>query len=103
MSSSPLYSAVVIGSTGAIGREVVRELVGRASCSKVVALVRKEVPETELSTKFPGLDTSKRDKLELRVVDFDHLSEADLLPHGETEHKVGFCCLGTTRAGSAVS
>ncbi|KAI9916593.1 hypothetical protein PsorP6_018209 [Peronosclerospora sorghi] len=96
------YVALVIGCTGAVGRELVSELVSSTKCTKVIALARRDVPKSAWKSTFPSLDvnTAKR-KLEVRRVDFNHLSETDI----QSEEKVvaAFSCLGTTRkdAGSA--
>lgn len=98
----PSYVALVIGSTGAVGRDVVAELVASAKCSKVIALARREVPEAAWSSTFPSLDAeAAKGKLEVRRVDFDSLSDADISANDKVD--AAFSCLGTTRkdAGSA--
>eukprot|EP00644_Phytophthora_capsici_P008138 jgi/Phyca11/20229/fgenesh1_pg.PHYCAscaffold_60_\ len=69
---------------------------------KVIALARRDVPESAWGSTFPSLDAdAAKNKLEVRKVDFDALSETDI----RTADKVdaAFSCLGTTRkdAGSA--
>jgi oxidoreductase len=94
------YVALVIGSTGAVGRDLVAELVASAKCSKVIALARRDVPESAWSSTFPSLDAeAAKGKLEVRQVDFNSLSEEDVA--GQVD--AAFSCLGTTRknAGSA--
>ncbi|KAE9096860.1 hypothetical protein PF010_g16176 [Phytophthora fragariae] len=96
------YVALVIGSTGAVGRDVVAELVASVKCSKVIALARRDVPEAAWATTFPSLDAeTAKGKLEVRRVDFDSLSEADISAADRVD--AAFACLGTTRkdAGSA--
>ncbi|OWZ13722.1 Oxidoreductase [Phytophthora megakarya] len=96
------YVALVIGSTGAVGRDLVAELVSSSKCTKVIALARRDVPESAWSSTFPSLDASAaKNKLEVRQVDFDSLSEADIKPSDKVD--AAFSCLGTTRkdAGSA--
>jgi len=82
------FKAIVIGGTGATGKELVKELVSSDKFSKVTSLVRK-------------IDTSiENEKLNQVVVDFEHLDQhKDLFQ----DTQVGFNCLGTTRkvAGSA--
>lgn len=90
--------ALVIGSTGAVGRELVAELVDSAHCSKVVALARREIPETAWSDAFPSMNvTAAATKLEVVAIDFDDLhNEWKKLP---TDANAAFSCLGTTRKG----
>ena len=51
-----VFSCVLAGGTGAIGRELVRELVACKHVEKVVALVRAPIADADLVTKFPGID-----------------------------------------------
>lgn len=99
------YVALVIGSTGAVGRDLVAELVQSAKCAKVIALSRREIPETKWATTFPAMDvTQAQSKLEIRQVDFDQLSSStQVVIHPEEKIDAAFSCLGTTRkdAGSA--
>lgn len=77
--------AIVIGATGVVGREVVKELIACEAITRVITLTRRPAP-------------GDSDKVENHVVDFARLEDwvdlfqADLL----------FSCLGTTRkqAGS---
>ncbi|GLE04978.1 hypothetical protein PINS_up013962 [Pythium insidiosum] len=103
-SASPLsaYTALVVGSTGAVGRELIAELVASAKCEKVIALARREIPEEQWTTAFPRVDVNAaKKKLQVRAVDFDALGEKDVPPTERVD--AAFCCLGTTRkdAGSA--
>jgi len=86
-----LKTALVIGYTGATGREVVKALVETQRFEKVVLVGRRQV-------EFK--DEPRIEELEQRVVDFDNLEK-----HKEafSGFDVVFCCLGTTRkdAGSA--
>eukprot|EP01064_Diplonema_japonicum_P039349 TRINITY_DN983_c0_g1_i2.p1 TRINITY_DN983_c0_g1~~TRINITY_DN983_c0_g1_i2.p1 ORF type:complete len:263 (+),score=77.25 TRINITY_DN983_c0_g1_i2:40-828(+) len=87
-------TAVVIGGTGAIGRELVRELVQSSDYGKVKVLVRKSRDEG-----FYGLTADEAAaKMEQQVVNFDDLKEEDFTGYG-----YGFSAFGTTRkdAGSA--
>ncbi|GMF64665.1 unnamed protein product [Phytophthora lilii] len=96
------YVALVQGATGAVGRDLVAELVQSASCDKVVALTRREIPDTQWSATFPSMDVSAaQSKLEIVSVDFEELHRdwKKVL----TKVDAAFTCLGTTRkdAGSA--
>ncbi|KAL4124427.1 hypothetical protein PRIC2_008025 [Phytophthora ramorum] len=73
------YVALVQGATGAVGRDLVAELVQSPSCAKVVALTRREIPVTSWGAAFPSMDKVPADV------------------------NAAFSCLGTTRkdAGSA--
>uniref|UniRef100_K3X5R0 NAD-dependent epimerase/dehydratase domain-containing protein n=1 Tax=Globisporangium ultimum (strain ATCC 200006 / CBS 805.95 / DAOM BR144) TaxID=431595 RepID=K3X5R0_GLOUD len=98
------YVALVIGSTGAVGRDLVAELVQSAKCAKVIALSRREIPESKWSATFPALDaTLAQGKLEIRQVDFDQLASGQVIIQPEEKIDAAFSCLGTTRkdAGSA--
>ncbi|MBD3109297.1 oxidoreductase [Bacillus sp. AGMB 02131] len=77
--------ALIIGSTGLIGKELRRLLLEDAAYEKVYALVRRPV-----HTQHP--------KLAEYVVDFEHLQAAEEFFEADDV----FCCLGTTikKAGS---
>jgi uncharacterized protein YbjT (DUF2867 family) len=77
--------ALILGATGLVGRHVLNLLLKESAYSQVQALVRK-TPEG-----FP----SAPGKLDLQVVDFDHL------PPGVSADHI-YCCIGTTlrQAGS---
>lgn len=102
-----MSAAVVFGPTGAVGRQVVNELLVNPLYSKIIALVRKPLSEDQLAVLFDAANTTNRRKLEMRVVDYNALSREDVsASDGDQEEslrKVGYCCLGTTRhdAGSA--
>ncbi|KAG1708046.1 hypothetical protein DVH05_024731 [Phytophthora capsici] len=86
----------------AVGRELVAELVRSPSCSKVIALTRRQVPETQWGDAFPSLDVSAaQNKLEIIPVNFEELH----LDWKKVPDNVdaAFSSLGTTRkdAGSA--
>ncbi|RLN52094.1 hypothetical protein BBJ28_00003860 [Nothophytophthora sp. Chile5] len=96
------YVALVIGSTGAVGRDLVAELVASAKCSKVIALARRDVPESSWATAFPSLNAeAAKTKLEVRQVDFNQLDEEKIKAADGVD--AAFSCLGTARkdAGSA--
>ncbi|TMW63893.1 hypothetical protein Poli38472_014803 [Pythium oligandrum] len=102
MATSSAYTAVVAGSTGAVGRELVAELVKSAKCTRVIALARREIPQDQWAKSFPDLDMeTAKSKLEVRAVDFEQLSTSDVT-RGNEKVDAAFCCLGTTRkdAGS---
>lgn len=96
-----MYRAVVVGSTGAVGKELVRELIASPRCSLVTALARRPLPSDHQLTREP--------KLQWRIVDFENLAQFSLdeqapsqqLPHFDTT--AVFCALGTTakKAGSS--
>ena len=77
-------SALVLGATGVVGRELVRELCESPGYDEVEAWVRREI----------GLC---HPKLRARIIDFEGIS--DIVPHKFDEI---FCALGTTmkQAGS---
>jgi len=84
---SDSYTAVVFGSTGAIGAFLVQDLAASPLCSTVVAVTRRPVE----AHAQPGI-------VEVVVPDFDELeTNADLAAAFE-EHKpaVAFSALGTT-------
>mgnify|MGYP001946166292 CR=1 FL=1 len=71
--------AIVIGATGATGRELVKQLLAKEWVSEVVALVaRKKLPD--------------HGKLNQQIIDFDKIEEyADLI-----KGDIAFTCMGTT-------
>lgn len=70
------YNAVVFGSTGAVGREVVRALAESEKCRSVVAIVRRvtQVAEWRKGTTDAS---SKFNKVEVKRINYDTL-EASL-------------------------
>lgn len=95
------YTVVVSGATGAVGRDLVAELVRSPNSTKVVALTRREIPKSDWATAFPLVDTAIAEtKLEVRPVNFDALPD-DLLSADGAD--ASFCCLGTTRNGKPQS
>ncbi|WP_064094285.1 oxidoreductase [Rossellomorea aquimaris] len=70
--------ALVAGSTGLVGKELIEILLKSPNYKKVISFVRRS----------SGL---KHKKLEERVISFDSMK---LLPHEEVDDV--FCCLGTT-------
>uniref|UniRef100_H3GPK5 NAD(P)-binding domain-containing protein n=1 Tax=Phytophthora ramorum TaxID=164328 RepID=H3GPK5_PHYRM len=89
------YVALVQGATGAVGRDLVAELVQSPSCAKVVALTRREIPVTSWGAAFPSMDVSAaHGKLEIVPVDFDELHhDWKKVP---ADVNAAFSCLGTT-------
>lgn len=79
------FSALVLGASGLVGNEVLRQLLGDATCTKVTALVRRKL-------------AMEHSKLEQVVVDMERLQNC---PQFKEADQV-FCCLGTTikKAGS---
>ena len=93
---APLTMATVgvLGSTGAVGREVVREASHAPEVGRVVAFLRRDAAPEAL---FPGADVAK---VEARVVEFGRLRASDFAGLDAVA-----CCLGTTKAdaGSAAA
>ena len=79
-------TTLLVGATGLVGREILRQLAIEPACTRITVLGRRELP-----TPLP-------DKVEARVVDFAHLELAGEFPKADAV----FCALGTTmrRAGS---
>ena len=74
-------TALVLGSTGLVGSECLRQLVLDDTCTGVIALTRRAQERTIASPK-----------LEIHTVDFDRLADhADLFDVDQV-----FCALGTT-------
>lgn len=90
-------TAIVLGSTGAIGTQLVTQLTQREELSHVIVLSRRELTVSQV---FPEAISSK---IILRVIDFERLEEqaAGLIP----TDSVAFVALGTTKkqAGSEVA
>ncbi|KAI8365806.1 hypothetical protein EDC96DRAFT_182016 [Choanephora cucurbitarum] len=81
-------TAMIFGATGAVGKEVLKDLLTTGKYSKVVSVGRRTV---ELDSTIP------QDKLEQKVVDFDNLEADKSIFKGVSDV---FCCLGTTRAAA---
>ena len=77
-------TALVVGATGAVGSELVKQLCEHDSYDKIVVFARKEL-------KF------SHEKLEVKIVNFDEISNSASFKVDEV-----FCALGTTirQAGS---
>eukprot|EP00474_Spongospora_subterranea_P006237 CRZ06695.1 hypothetical protein [Spongospora subterranea] len=87
------YRAIVLGGTGAVGRHVVSGLVKSQLCKDLTVIVRRQGDPQDLF----GIAS---DKINVVVVDFDHLQQSSF-----DGFDVAFSCLGTTRAqaGSAAA
>lgn len=88
--STKKYSAVVIGGTGATGRQLISQLIKNKNCLSITSIGRRQV-----------LNGRKNKKLKDIVIDslFDMSSTANLWKNND----VFYNCIGTTRylAGSA--
>jgi len=78
-------SALILGSTGETGRELLSQMVKTATFGRIVTVGRRVVPLPE---------EEGYDRVEQKVVDFDNIEkhEADF-----ANVDTAFCCLGTTR------
>jgi len=79
--------AFVVGYTGGVGKELVKELLQRNIFKKVVLIGRRQVQ----------LDGELYKNAEQKVVDFDNLAQHKAAFENCT---VGFCCLGLPVAGA---
>lgn len=94
-----MKTAVVIGSTGLVGMELVEKLVQEGSFSQILAIVRRRPASTEVSghvwnspkVRCLTFDFEDWNQLEIQVRSFAGTSSLSF-----------FCCLGTTiaKAGS---
>lgn len=77
-------TALVVGATGIVGKELVKQLCNNQSYKKVVVWVRHPI-------------TFTHPKLDIRIIDFDHIDQIPIEPIDEI-----YCALGTTikQAGS---
>jgi len=75
--------ALVIGGTGAIGSQLIKQLRNSPKFSQITSITRRLVEYDEMS-----------DKIEQKVVNMDDLPSTELKGHFD----VSFCCLGTTIA-----
>lgn len=84
---------MVLGATGLVGGELLRQLLARRGVTRVVA------PGRRLVTPPAGIPREQAAKLDPRVVDFDRLERDAEAFNGVTQI---FCALGTTirQAGS---
>lgn len=71
----------MLGGTGEVGREVMRELVANPAFSRIIMITRREL---QLNSE----------KTEQKIVDFEKLDD---YKEAFQDAQVAFCCLGTTR------
>ena len=83
-SSVQPYSAVVLGSTGNVGRQIVNLLAASPEVSKVVVVNRRQTDE------FKGMSKVR----EVVVPDMDELAGAVASEAREVSAAVGFCAIG---------
>jgi uncharacterized protein YbjT (DUF2867 family) len=76
-----MKTAIVIGGSGLVGKQLIYQLLNDAHYQKVIALTRKDL-------------VLAHSKLEQLIVDFDQLSD---IQHQLLADDV-FCCIGTTKA-----
>jgi oxidoreductase len=84
-------NAFVLGGTGMVGKQLVKQLISSPKYGKITLLTRRSLNKTELEF------FSNSPKLNVEVVDFNNLSESKAVLNNQN---VGFCCLGTTRAAA---
>ncbi|KAJ1853070.1 Oxidoreductase htatip2 [Coemansia sp. RSA 1822] len=82
---SPGKSALVLGSTGEVGREVVKHLMASNAFDKVTVLARRPIEYTGPNAE----------KLEQKPADFENTEQ---LERDFAGHTHAFSCLGTTRS-----
>jgi GrpB-like predicted nucleotidyltransferase (UPF0157 family)/uncharacterized protein YbjT (DUF2867 family) len=75
-----MKTAVVFGSTGLVGRELIYELLEKNDYIKIIAVIRKELPVSD-----PRIESILLD-------DFSHLTEFK----DRLKATTYFCCIGTT-------
>jgi uncharacterized protein YbjT (DUF2867 family) len=75
-----MNSVLVAGATGLVGSELVKQLCGLDTCSKITVLSRRP-----LKIVHPKIDN--------RLIDFDRLPDLAL----DCSYDACFCCLGTTQ------
>jgi len=93
---SSKLSAFLLGATGEVGKELVKELAANGQISKVTLIGRKNV---ELP-KAPEYE-----KFEQKIIDFEQLANNENTQQLEEifkGHDTGFCSLGTTRGKAGV-
>ncbi|KAK8738562.1 hypothetical protein OTU49_003938 [Cherax quadricarinatus] len=75
-------TALVLGGSGEIGKQLVRELINNAAFSRVILVARRQL-------------NIESEKAEQKIVDFEKLDDYKEAFEGA---QVAYCCLGTTRA-----
>lgn len=98
--SSNTLRAIVSGATGAIGKNIVGELLASPRWGSVITVGRRPV---DVPAQF-GIDQKAEEasgRLQQHIVDMENLDASAALLHNADAH---FCALGSTRkdAGSAV-
>ena len=83
-SASQPYSAIVLGSTGNVGRQILKLLVGSSAVKQVVVLNRRQTDEFKGITKVQ----------EVVVPDMNHLAEAAERAARDAVATIGFCSIG---------
>jgi len=93
------WSAVVLGPTGGTGVHLVKQLAACGACSRVTAVVRKQLSIEEMKAKF-SLQDEELKKVEQQVVDYDRIEQFEDAFRNQDK---AFVALGTTykQAGSA--
>ena len=81
-----LKSVLVLGGTGATGKEVIKILVENDQVAKVKMISRRKI---DLPEDCPGSN-----KVEQVIVDFDNL---DASKDEFAQYDIAFCCLGESR------
>lgn len=81
--------AIVLGATGAVGKQLVAQLSHRQNVTDIVLISRRDL---KLSDEFAGADIAK---LDLKIVDFQQLEQQvrSLIP----ANSLAFIALGTTQ------
>ena len=78
------YNAILIGATGATGKEVLKQLIAKKNCQKVTAITRRDI-SVEI----------KSDKLvQIQISNFKNLNSTS---EYWKNHQVFFNCIGTTK------
>lgn len=87
MQKLKIQSAIVIGATGLVGRQLIEQLLLLPECQKITLVVRREQPQYRTFSQIQ----------QLILDDFLLLNEEDV-----SQHTHAFSCLGTTlkQAGS---
>ncbi|PIK39253.1 hypothetical protein BSL78_23913 [Apostichopus japonicus] len=84
---SPKMSAFIVGYTGEVGKELVRQLAKTNTFGKVLLIGRRKV-------EYKDEDIANNPAIEQVLVNFDELEKSKDSFEGVD---VGFCCLGTTK------
>jgi oxidoreductase len=105
------FNAIIAGSTGATGREIVLHLLKDPTCQRVTAITRRPIPEQEWEKTWPGINIEEaKSKLHIAELNWEGLLSASNNKAFTGEHQEIFrnqdwavWALGSTRkdAGSA--